>query len=88
MIAYHEIIKAPEGFSGYKSDRCDVIYNGSISPDFYGWVFPHGDTVSVGMGTGVKGFDLKDATSSLRVNSGLENCETIRKEERQFHLSH
>merc|ERR1711965_860861 len=32
------------------------------------------------MGTGVKGFDLKDATSSLRVNSGLENCETIRKE--------
>ena len=53
---------------------------GSISPDFYGWVFPHGETVSVGMGTGVKGFDLKDATSSLRVNSGLEGCETIRKE--------
>ena len=80
VIAYHEIIKAPEGFSGYKSDRCDVIYNGSISPDFYGWVFPHGETVSVGMGTGVKGFDLKDATTSLRVNSGLEDCETIRKE--------
>ncbi len=80
VIAYHEIIKAPEDFSGYKSDRCDVIYNGSISPDFYGWVFPHGDTVSVGMGTGVKGFDLKDATSSLRINSGLEACETIRKE--------
>ena len=80
VIAYHEIIKAPEGISGYKSDRCDVIYNGSISPDFYGWVFPHGETVSVGMGTGVKGFDLKDATSSLRLNSGLEDCETIRKE--------
>ena len=57
-----------------------MIYNGSISPDFYGWIFPHGETVSVGMGTGVKGFDLKDATSSLRVNSGLEDCETIRKE--------
>ena len=26
-----------------------------ISPDFYGWVFPHGPVTSVGMGTAVKG---------------------------------
>jgi geranylgeranyl reductase len=32
-----------------------VIYDGAISPDFYGWVFPHGKSASVGMGTGVKG---------------------------------
>ncbi|MCB6176815.1 geranylgeranyl diphosphate reductase [Rhodobacter sp. Har01] len=82
VIAYHEIIKAPEGKSGidYDPTRCDVIYDGRISPDFYGWVFPHGAHASVGMGTGHSDFDLKDATAALRKASGLEGCETIRKE--------
>ncbi len=41
VFAYHEIIKSPpatpEGFDG---SRCDVIYQGRLSPDFYAWVFP------------------------------------------------
>lgn len=80
VIAYHEIIRAPNDIDTYQSNRCDVIYDGAVSPDFYGWVFPHGDTVSVGMGTGIDGFDLKKATSSLRESAGLDQCETIRKE--------
>ena len=82
VIAYHEIIAAPESTSNnhYDPKRCDVIYNGKISPDFYGWVFPHGKQASVGMGTGVDGIDLKEATKMLRKNSGLTECETIRKE--------
>lgn len=80
VIAYHEIISAPAGDADYQAQRCDVIYDGAVSPDFYGWVFPHGDTVSVGMGTGVNGFDLKQATTALRASSGLTDCETIRKE--------
>ncbi len=80
VIAYHEIIKAPGKIGDYDPIRCDVIYDGTISPDFYGWVFPHGESASVGMGSGVKGVDLKKATAELRVASGLENCETIRKE--------
>ncbi len=80
VIAYHEIIRAPKDAPAYQAHRCDVIYDGSVSPDFYGWVFPHGDTVSVGMGTGVDGFDLKKATTALRETSGLATCETIRKE--------
>ncbi|MBT8460838.1 MAG: geranylgeranyl diphosphate reductase [Boseongicola sp.] len=80
VIAYHEIIKAPEPTEHYNPLRCDVIYDGAISPDFYGWVFPHGSSASVGMGTGIDGVDLKKATADLRVASGLENCETIRKE--------
>ena len=79
VIAYHEIIEAPDGGS-YDPDRCDVIYDGAISPDFYGWVFPHGAQASVGMGTGVDGVDLKAATAALRKNSGLSECQTIRKE--------
>ena len=79
VIAYHEIIKAPENDS-YDPDRCDVIYDGKISPDFYGWIFPHGKHASVGMGTGVNGVDLKKATQMLRESADLINCETIRRE--------
>ena len=80
VIAYHEIIKAPEPTEAYDPKRCDVVYDGTISPDFYGWVFPHGQSASVGMGTGIDGFDLKKATTELRAASGLADCETIRKE--------
>lgn len=79
VMAYHEIIEAPERGT-YDPDRCDVVYDGAISPDFYGWVFPHGERASVGMGTGVDGVDLKAATGALRRASGLEGCRTIRRE--------
>ena len=80
VIAYHEIIAAPKASNSYDPARCDVIYDGAISPDFYGWVFPHGAQASVGMGTGVDGVDLKAATASLRASAGLTECETIRRE--------
>ncbi|MGL5008343.1 MAG: geranylgeranyl diphosphate reductase, partial [Paracoccaceae bacterium] len=80
VIAYHEIIKAPAANADYDPTRCDVIYDGRISPDFYGWIFPHGDQASIGMGTGVDGVDLKKATADLRASAGLTDCETIRRE--------
>lgn len=80
VIAYHEIIEAPEPSKAYDPVRCDVVYDGAISPDFYGWVFPHGAQASVGMGTGRDGVDLKAATAALRAASGLAECKTIRKE--------
>jgi len=80
VIAYHEIIEAPEPSKAYDPVRCDVVYDGAISPDFYGWVFPHGAQASVGMGTGRDGVDLKAATAALRAASGLAECRTIRKE--------
>ncbi|MDE3241057.1 MAG: geranylgeranyl diphosphate reductase [Paracoccaceae bacterium] len=84
VIAYHEVIEAPDpgdGLTvGYDPARCDVVYDGRISPDFYGWVFPHGGRASVGMGTGRDGVDLKRATADLRAASGLAQCATIRRE--------
>jgi geranylgeranyl reductase len=84
VIAYHEIIEAPQALAAANADydptRCDVIYDGAISPDFYGWIFPHGKHASVGMGTMVDGTDLKDATARMRVTAGLSDCKTIRKE--------
>ncbi len=82
VFAYHEIIRAPRAEDGgrYDPERCDVVYDGRISPDFYGWVFPHGDCASVGTGSQVKGFSLRGAVKSLRESSGLAGCEVIRRE--------
>ena len=78
VFAYHEIIKTPK--SGFDRARCDVFYQGQFSPDFYAWVFPHGDTASVGLGSAQKGFALRPATKALRESIGLADAETIRVE--------
>ncbi len=80
VIAYHEIIEAPQPTATYDPARCDVVYDGKISPDFYGWIFPHGEQASVGMGSMVKSVNVKQATADLRAASGLSDCKTIRKE--------
>ncbi|MEL6375343.1 MAG: geranylgeranyl reductase family protein [Pseudomonadota bacterium] len=82
VFAYHEIIErpAPSAHSTYDGDRCDIYYDGRLSPDFYAWVFPHGETASVGVGSANKGFSLKEATRATRAASGLEGVRTLRKE--------
>ncbi|MGE0037479.1 MAG: geranylgeranyl diphosphate reductase [Xanthobacteraceae bacterium] len=81
VFAYHEIIRSPHGgSSGFDAARCDVYYQGALSPDFYGWVFPHGDTTSVGIGSAQKGFPLRKAVCALRDAADLEGLETIRCE--------
>ena len=47
---------AAAGAHDFDGSRCDVYYQGRLSPDFYGWVFPHGATASVGIGSARKGF--------------------------------
>lgn len=83
VFAYHEIISM-EGVANdneaYHAARCDVYYQGKLSPDFYAWVFPHGKTASVGVGSAKKGFSLRGAVSSLRGATGLEEARTIRSE--------
>lgn len=82
MFAYHEIVRAPQGVAPaqYDGERCDVYDRGTLSPDFYAWIFPHGDTASVGTGSAHKGFSLKGAVKELREVAGLAGVETIRRE--------
>ena len=81
VFAYHEIVEAPAVKpAGYDDTRCDVFYQGHLSPDFYGWVFPHGGTLSIGTGSADKGFSLRNATTSLRAAAGLEHAKTVRRE--------
>jgi geranylgeranyl reductase len=80
VFAYHEIIRAPLLAPGYDGERCDVYYQAPVSPDFYGWVFPHGDTMSVGTGSADKGFSLRGSVAHLRQKAGLAAVETLRRE--------
>lgn len=81
VFAYHEIVRAPAVKpEGYDGSRCDVYYQGKLSPDFYGWVFPHGDTMSIGTGSADKGFSLRGAVEQLRRATGLQETETLRRE--------
>ena len=81
VFAYHEIVRTPEVKpDGYDPTRCDVVYDGKLSPDFYGWVFPHGDTLSIGTGSADRGFSLRGAVAELRKASGLGQTETLRRE--------
>ena len=80
VFAYHEILQAPQHQADYDPERCDVYYQGHLSPDFYGWVFPHGDTLSVGTGSADKGFSLRTGVADLRRAAGLSDNAVIRRE--------
>ena len=81
VAAYHEIVRVPSACNdGYSATRCDVYYQGKLSPDFYAWVFPHGDTASVGVGSANKGFSLRTAVLDLRAMAQLDGVETLRRE--------
>ena len=81
VFAFHEVLRAPNPRpAGYDGTRCDVYYRGLLSPDFYGWVFPHGDTLSVGTGSAEKGFSMRHAIGQLREAAGLQGCAVVRRE--------
>ena len=85
VAAYHEIVRIPSDMdtaasNAYSRARCDVYYQGNLSPDFYAWIFPHGDTASIGVGSAKKGFSLRGAVSELRAHTNCQGLETIRCE--------
>ena len=81
VAAYHEIVSSPpQGSHDFDGERCDVFYQGELSPDFYAWIFPHGDATSVGVGTANKGFSMRAAVTKLRQRTGMEDSTTIRRE--------
>ena len=81
VFAYHEIVRSPAAADdSFDPERCDVHYRGVVSPDFYGWIFPHGATASVGTGSAHKGFALRGAVEKLRADVGLGGAETLRRE--------
>ncbi|GIR71903.1 MAG: hypothetical protein CM15mP74_31540 [Halieaceae bacterium] len=69
-----------QDWEAYDPDRCDVWYQGRLSPDFYAWVFPHGGNASIGVGSAHKDFSAKASVAALREDCGLTDAITKRKE--------
>lgn len=81
VFAYHEVVAVPDDITeDYDPTRCDVYYQGHLSPDFYAWIFPHGKTASIGLGSANKGFPLRETTRLMREQTGLTQWKTLRKE--------
>jgi geranylgeranyl reductase len=81
VFAYHEIIRVDGTVpADFDPARCDIHYDGALSPDFYAWIFPHGTTASIGTGSAHKGFALREAVGALRRRTGLDGAETLRRE--------
>ena len=81
VFAYHEIIESPKQESeNFHNKRCDVIYSSQFSPDFYSWVFPHGNTFSIGTGSATKDFSYRRAISKLKQTQKLDGCRVVRRE--------
>ena len=81
VYAYHEIVEVPDIVTeDYDPTRCDVYYQGHLSPDFYAWIFPHGKTASIGLGSADKGFPLRETTRLMREQTGLSHWKTLRRE--------
>ena len=79
VFAYHEIIETPPADQG-DPNRCEIYYDARVSPDFYAWIFPHGDTMSIGTGSANKGFSLRGSVAALRDQEKLAAATTIRHE--------
>jgi geranylgeranyl reductase len=79
VAAYHEIVRVPSA-QPFDGSRCDVYYEGRLSPDFYAWIFPHGETASIGVGSARKGFSLRGAVEELRERSALRGAQIVRRE--------
>jgi geranylgeranyl reductase len=82
VFAYHEIVDSPPAGSGadFEPTRCDVWYQGRLSPDFYAWVFPHGAKTSIGVGSEQKDFSAPASVAALRETVGLADAPTVRRE--------
>ena len=66
VFAYHEIVGRRSPAPAASSPRAARSTPGPLSPDFYGWVFPHGATASIGTGSAHKGFSLRRSVTALR----------------------
>ncbi len=82
-IAIQERIALPPAQMARWNDTADMYLGHDVSPDFYGWVFPKGDHVTVGIGVGAA--HAKSARTLLaglkqRLGSALEGGRLLMRE--------
>lgn len=82
VAAMQEVWKLNKNALAHFYDRCEFYYSTRISPDYYGWIFPQVDVISIGVGTSYEHADkLEDYLIELkRINSRfLEGAEFVKR---------
>ncbi|MBF0606903.1 MAG: NAD(P)/FAD-dependent oxidoreductase [Candidatus Magnetobacterium sp. LHC-1] len=67
LYTLHEIIK------GHERQTCDFMFGSAFAPNFYSWVFPHAEGISLGTGcvdVPRAGGYLKNCLAAYGINSG------------------
>ncbi len=72
-VAMQYRIRLPESQMVEWRERAELYLGQDVSPDFYGWIFPKYDHVSVGVGTGPdKSHNVRRYLENLRLRAGLK----------------
>ncbi|KAH6799071.1 Pyridine nucleotide-disulfide oxidoreductase family protein [Perilla frutescens var. frutescens] len=81
-IAFQERIKIPDDKMKYYEDLAEMYVGDNVSLDFYGWVFPKCDHVTVGTGTVTHKGDIKklQVATRLRAHDKIQGKKIIRVE--------
>jgi geranylgeranyl reductase len=67
VAAMQEEYRLDKTLLSHYYDHSEFYYSSRISPDYYGWVFPHTDTITLGVGTTYEHADkLEDYLAELR----------------------
>ncbi len=72
-VAMQYRIRLPESQMSEWRERAELYLGQDVSPDFYGWIFPKYDHVSVGVGAGPeKSQNVRKYLENLRLRAGLK----------------
>ncbi len=77
VVAIQEEIKLDKVGLTHYYNHCEFYYASRVSPDYYGWIFPHTNTISLGVGTTYEHADkLDEYLAELKRINGrfLENA--------------
>jgi geranylgeranyl reductase len=70
-VAMQYRIRLPESQMAEWRERAELYLGDEVSPDFYGWIFPKYDHVSVGVGAGPeKSNQVRQYLENLRIRAG------------------
>lgn len=70
-VAMQYRIRLPESQMSEWRERAELYLGQEVSPDFYGWIFPKHDHVSVGVGAGPeKSQNVRKYLENLRIRAG------------------
>ncbi len=69
-IALQERFESSEELNRYEN-LVEIWFDGDVSPDFYGWIFPKADHIAIGTGTDDKNHNIRNLQARFREKLNL-----------------